>query len=60
MQTWDFQLKAKNDGQEMICSMLVEGDDKHQAMMTGYTAITNMLDLEKCDVEPAGMAEVDD
>ena len=59
MKTWDLQLKVKNEGQEMICSTLVEGEDKHQAMMTGYTAITTMLDMDKCVVEPAGMSEID-
>ena len=58
MKTWELQLKVKNDNQEMICAMLVEGDDKHEAMLTGYVAITTMLDMDKCAVEPAGMNEV--
>ena len=58
MKTWDLQLKVKNSDQEMICSTLVTGDDKQQAMMTGYVAITTMLDMNKCEVEPAGMVEV--
>ena len=60
MKTWDLQLKATNDNQEMICSMLVEGDDKDQAYMTGYVAMTTMLDMEVCVVEPAGMVEFDE
>ena len=58
MKTWDLQLKVINDEQEMICSTLVTGEDKEQAMMTGYVAITTMLDMNKCEVEPAGMIEV--
>ena len=56
--TWEVKLIAKNDEHEMVCSTLVDADDREQATMTGFVIITTMLDMEIVEVLPGGTDEV--
>ena len=59
MKTYDFQVMAKNDEEEMVCAIYVTAETKEQAMLSGYNAIQAML-REHVEIEPYNMSEVDD
>jgi hypothetical protein len=59
MKTYDFQVMAKNDEEEMVCAIYVRAETKEQAMLSGYNAIQAML-REHVEIEPYNMSEVDD
>ena len=59
MKTYDFQVMAKNDQEEMVCAIYVMAETKEQAMLSGYNSIQAML-REGVEIEPYHMDEVDD
>ena len=59
MKTYDFQITAKNDEEEMVCAIYVMAETKEQAMLSGYNSIQAML-KEHIEILPFNMSEVDD
>ena len=59
MKSFDFQVLAKNDDEEMVCAIYVTAETKDQAVLSGYNSIQAML-KDGIVMEPYHMAEVED